>query len=70
MNNGIAKPLKTAMLYKGIKQKEIAEQLGISKQTLYNCLSNDNLTFKRACDIADLLQCDIVLIDRETGKIY
>ena len=70
MNSGIAKPLKKAMIDKEIKQKEIADILGVSKQTLYNSLSNDNLTFRRAAAIADILNCDIVLIDRETGKIY
>lgn len=70
MNEGIAKPLKMAMVDKGVKQKQIADLLGISKQTLYNSLSNDNLTFKRAAAIANVLECDIVLMDRKTKKIY
>ncbi len=70
MESGIAKPLKKAMIDKEIKQKEIADILGISKQTLYNSLSNDNLTFRRAAAIANILGCDIVLMDRKTGKIY
>lgn len=70
MVKGIAKPLKMAMIDKDIKQSQIADRLGVSRQTLYNSLSNDNLTFNRAAAIAEILNCKIVLIDNETGKIY
>lgn len=70
METGISKRLKMAMVDKGVKQKQIADKLGISKQTLYGSLRNDNLTFKRASAIANVLECDIVLMDRKTKKIY
>lgn len=59
-----------AMIEKDIKQNKVAEELNISPQTLYNTFQNDNMTLKRAGAIADILDCDIVLQDRKTGKVY
>lgn len=67
---GIAKSIKVAMVDKGIRAKELAEKSGLQTHNVYNSLNKDNMTFERASLLADALGCEIVLIDKETGKIY
>lgn len=67
---GIAKNIKVAAKDKDMTQKDIAEALGVPLQNLYNQLHRDAFTVRKAAQIADALNCDIVLIDRETKKIY
>jgi len=67
---GAAKHIKIAMTDKEIKPRQLADRLGMIPQTLYNKLSRDSMTYTDAEAIADMLDCDIVLIDRKTGKRY
>lgn len=67
---GIAKQIKMVMLDKGLKPSHLADMTGKNQQTIYNALSRDTFISKNTLTIADALQCDIVLRDRETGKIY
>lgn len=68
---GASKKIKKALIDKGIKQKELAEVLGYkSINSLYNMLNRDNMTFENAERWANAIGCDVVLRDRETGKIY
>lgn len=67
---GIAKNIKVAAKDKDMTQKDIAESLGIPLQNLYNQLHRDAFTFRKASQIANVLDCDIVLMDRKTKKIY
>ena len=62
--------IKAAMLNKGIKSGELAEKLGKIPQTFYNMLTRDTMKFADVEQIADILGCDVVLVDRETKKIY
>lgn len=62
--------IQHAMVDKQISKKELAERAGMNIQSLYNCFSLNRITLKNAEKIAHALNCDIVLIDRETGKIY
>lgn len=64
------KNIEHAMIDKGISKKELAELAGMNKQSLYNCFSLGRLSLQTATRLADVLNCDIVLQDRETGKIY
>lgn len=66
---GMNRIIKTAMLAKKVKSGELAELLGKDKQAFYNWLSRDTMGDK-IIEVADALGCDIVLRDRETGKIY
>ncbi len=68
-SKGIAKPLKMAMIEKGITQNAVADKIGITPQALNNILQRDNLTFAKASAIADALDCDVVLIDSKTKNI-
>lgn len=67
---GLSKNIKIAMLQKDIKQTELATAINKDSQQLYNALYRDTFISKTGVEIADALQCDIVLRDRETGKIY
>lgn len=67
---GIAKNIKVAVKDKDMTQKDIAESLGIPLQNLYNQLHRDAFTVRKASQIANVLDCDIVLMDRKTKKIY
>lgn len=68
---GVSKKLKMAMIDKDIKQKDMADLLGYTNiNSVYNALNRDSMTFEIAERWADALGCDIVLRDRETGKIY
>lgn len=68
---GASKKIKKALYDKDILQMDFAQMLGYkSINSFYNMLSRDNMTFAVVERWADALGCDIVLKDRETGKIY
>ena len=67
---GIGKKVRQAMIVKEVTQVQVAGQLGLSVQTIRNQFHRDAFTVKTAARIADLLDCDIALKDRTTGKIY
>lgn len=82
---GAVKHIKMAMLDKGMIIKDLAaayaekpkvmadgtikEKSG-SLQTVYNMMARDNLTFNSVEQFAEILGCEVVLRDKETGKIY
>lgn len=66
----LSKTIKIAMVDKGVKPRHLAEDIGVSPRTISVMLTRDSLSFKTASMYADALGCDIVLQDRETGKIY
>lgn len=67
---GLSKNIKIAMIEKNIKQKELAQLINKDLQQLYNALHRDTFTTKTADQIAEALNCNIVLQDKTTGKIY
>ncbi len=67
---GASKHIKIAMIEKGIKPGTVADALGMDAQVFYNKVSRDTMKFTDAETIADILGCDIVFVDRETGKRY
>lgn len=67
---GAAVHIKAAMLYKGVKQKEFSKDIGKDSQVFYNMLSRDTFRWAEVEKIADALGCDVMLVDRVTGKTY
>lgn len=68
---GASKKIKKALIDKGITRKQLAELLGYrGTTTIYNMLARDNMTFENIERWADVIGCDVVLRDRETGRIY
>ena len=70
INEGGARIINMAVASKKITQKELAERCGMPTQSLYNMLGRNTLTVKSLQTLADAIGCDVVLKDRETGKIY
>lgn len=64
------KIIKQIMTEKNISVKQLAEMLGINAQSMSNKLYRDNFTFEEMGKIADLLNCDIRVIMRDTGKEF
>lgn len=68
---GASEHIKKAITAKAITGKVVSMSLGYSSpQIFYNQLSRDSMKFKDVEKIADLIGCDVVLIDRQTKEIY
>lgn len=67
---GAATQIKEVLYDKRMKQTDLAVAVGKDKQYIYNALHRDSFSYEMVVQIADVLGCDVVLMDRETGKIY
>lgn len=67
---GMSKNIKIAMIEKGIKLKDLAAASGDDPKVLSVKLSRDNMNMNSIIKLADALNCDVVLKDRETGKTF
>ena len=69
---GATKHIKMALLDKDKSIKDLADMRGGDSpvQTLYNQFNRDTWKFSDVEKIADLLGCDLLLVDRVTGKTY
>lgn len=65
-----AKIIKQIMTEKDLSVKQLAEMLGINAQSMSNKLYRDNFTFEEMGRIADMLNCNIKVIMRDTGKEF
>ena len=57
----IGKLIKDYINQNNIKSSDLAKQIGISKQTLWNWLSNDDLSVKKICTISKVLDFDFLV---------
>ena len=66
----ITKRLKMLMVNRGIKQVEVAEQFGMSKNTFNNLLQRNNFKLNDIEKIASILKYDlkIIFIDRDSKE--
>ena len=64
----LTKTLKMLMLNKDVKQLDVAEKFGMSKNTFNNLLQRNNFKLNDVAKIADILGYDtkITFIDRST----
>lgn len=67
---GAARILNMILADKRVTKTELAKRLGKPRPTLYNTFVKDNMQWDTVAEYADGLGCDIVIQDRETGKIY
>lgn len=67
---GASKIIKQIMQEKGITVKELAALLGVNPQSMSNRLYRDGFSFKEVQRIADLLDCDVKIIMRDSGKEF
>ena len=68
----VSRTFKEIMAFKSVKQVQMAEILGYSKQSFHNFLVRDSWKIKDIEKAADILDCDVelTLVDRQTGKRY
>lgn len=67
---GAAKAIKQIMLERGISVKTLAEKLGIQPQSMSTKLYRDSFSYAEVEKIADLLQCDVRIVTRDTRKEF
>lgn len=67
-----SRKVKILLMDKNIKQYELAEKLDTGRKNVNNKLIRDNFSEKEMIDIANALNCKLVikLIDKETGQEY
>ena len=62
--------LKLVMLKKGeISQRELADMMGQSLQNLNQKIKRGSLNSTELWKIADVLGCQVVFLDKTTGKV-
>lgn len=62
--------IRSVMAKKNIKIGKLAEMLGDNRQTLANTMQYNRMSLNKFAEIADVLGCDVTLIDRETGEMF
>lgn len=62
--------IKKILLDKHMTVKQLAEKLGIKPQVLSNKLYRDTFTYSDYVKIANLLECDVKTISRESTIEY
>ncbi len=67
-----SKKVKLCLVYKDMKQKDLAEKIGTVRTNITNKLNSDNFSEKDMQSIANALNCELVikLIDKETGQEF
>lgn len=61
--------IREAMTASGTGAQQLADSLGLPKQTLYNKLCRDTMSYKTVQTIADIMGYDIALVSRRDGSI-
>lgn len=63
--------VKQVMAKKHIKTGTLAKELGMESPQMSVWLAReDNQTFQKLIQIADILDCDIAFVDRATGEVF
>nr|DAH62368.1 MAG TPA: Helix-turn-helix XRE-family like protein [Caudoviricetes sp.] len=68
--NQFSLQVKEYLLRNNLKQKDIVEKLGLSKNAISQSLNRDNISLDKMLLIADALDCDleIKLVPRDVRK--
>ena len=68
--NQFSLQVKEYLLRNNLKQKDIVEKLGLSKNAISQSLNRDNISLDKMLLIADALDCDleIKLVPKDTRK--
>lgn len=67
---GAAKVIKQLLLERGMSVKELAEKMEIQAQSMSNKLYRDTFSYEEVEKIADILNCDIKVVTRDTNKAF
>ncbi|MDY4822370.1 MAG: helix-turn-helix transcriptional regulator [Candidatus Onthovivens sp.] len=64
------KLIKQIMIERNMTVKDLAEKLEIKPQSMSNKFHRDSFSFNEVVKIADILDCDIKIVTRDTGKTF
>ena len=64
------KKIKQILAEKDMKVSDLAKKMGLTKEYLSVKLYRDTFSYKEYEKIADLLDCDVVTIMRDTKKMF
>lgn len=67
---GGTKIIKQLMIERDVTVKLLAEKLGIQAQSMSNKLYRDSFSYDEIVKIADILDCDVKVITRDTNKEF
>ena len=67
---GAAKKIRMILLDKDLTARDLSVMAGKSKQTVYNLLSRDSMSFATVEELLDAIDCEVVFRDRRTKKLY
>jgi len=70
MSTNICRLIKQLMREKGIKQKDLADELSVTFQRVSTLLKQDNIEVDNAKRILEVLGCELIVSDKETGESY
>ena len=62
--------IRHILLERGLSVKELAEKLGIETQSMNNKLYRNTFSYAEFEKIADILDCDVRVVTRDTGKEF
>jgi len=65
-----AKAIKQILIERDMTIKQLAEALGIGHQSMRNKLYRDSFSYEEVVKIADILNCDVRVITRDSGKMF
>lgn len=65
-----AKIIRQLLLERELSVKDFAEKYGISYQSMRNKIYRDAFSFVEMIKVAELLNCDIEVITRDTKKSF
>ena len=62
--------IKKILLEKKIMAKDFAADMGTTPEKFNGRMHRNKFTYEDMIEIADKLGCDVVVIDRETGRTF
>lgn len=62
--------IRSVMAKKNVKVGQLAEMLGDNRRTLVNTLQYNKMSLNKFHEIANALDCDVVMVDRQTGETF
>ena len=67
---GAGKVIKHLLLERKMSIKELAEKMNIIPQSMSNKIYRDTFSYEEIVKIADILNCDVKIITRDTKKEF
>lgn len=67
---GAGKVIKQLLLERKMSIKELAEKMNIIPQSMSNKIYRDTFSYEEIVKIADILNCDVKIITRDTKKEF